>query len=183
MKLNSPDSWNCCHWMAQWMAISHLLFHLLSLFSPWTRDNEELPMSIADLIWVSYQKKNGLKSRGSWNLIKFSLECRVLKGDKAILCIKPPNTIGHGRNPGWDPAEGSTGITLEQHARTFWTWIKKKKKKEPQRWRHWRDMETMKCLHACCVMKVKPEAISLPYLTEDLSSDNWSALCLEMWKG
>lgn len=152
MKLNSPDSWNCCHWMAQWMAISHLLFHLLSLFSPRTRDNEELPMSIADLIWVSYQKKNGLKSRGSWNLIKFSLECRVLKGDKAILCIKPPNTIGHGRNPGWDLADGSTGI---------------KKKK---------------CLHAC-VVNMKPEAISLPYLTEDLSSDNWSALCLEMWKG
>ena len=56
-------------------------------------------------------KKNGLKSRGSWNLTKFGLRSRVLKGDRAILSVKPPSTRRFGRKCDLD--ERSPGITLE----------------------------------------------------------------------
>lgn len=115
---NSLDSWNCY----QWMAISHLLFHLVSLF-PQTRDNEEIPASIGDLIWVSY----GLKCRESWNLINFGLKSRVLKGDRTILSVKPPNTRRLGRK--YDLDERRPGITLEPSTKLD---QKKKKKNCPK---------------------------------------------------
>lgn len=55
-------------------------------------------------------KKNGLKSRGSWNLIKFGLRSRVLKEYRAILSVKPPKTRRLGRKYYLD--EWSPGITL-----------------------------------------------------------------------
>lgn len=57
---NSSDSWNCYHWMAQWMAISHLLF-LVSL-SPklGTTKNHQCQQMILC--------KSHTKKRMNWNL-------------------------------------------------------------------------------------------------------------------
>lgn len=56
-------------------------------------------------------KKEGLKSQGGWNLIQFGIRRRVLRGDRAILSVKPYNTRGIDRKYGLD--ELSSGITLE----------------------------------------------------------------------
>lgn len=56
-------------------------------------------------------KKEGLKSQRSWNLIQFGLRGRVLRGDRAILSVKPYNTRRIDRKCGLD--ELSSGITLE----------------------------------------------------------------------